>query len=99
MAIENRDALEKFVILPDGKKLSDLLASEEKHEIKLNDTLKIFEEDSYKTLIDNHISEAETAGKEKLLKEMRDASELKYEGVKDPKKFVEALTSKVKTNT
>ncbi len=99
MAIENIDALEKFVTLPEGKKLSDLLESEEKHEIKLNDTLKIFGEDEHKTLIDNHRGEAETAGKEKLLKEMRDASELQYDGVKDPKKFVEALTSKIKTST
>lgn len=99
MAIENIDVLEKFVTLPDGKKLSDLLGSDEKHEIKLNETLKVFEEEEHKTLIDNHRGEAEIAGKEKLLKEMRDASELKYDGVKDPKNFVTALTTKVKENT
>lgn len=100
MSIKNLDALEKFITLPEGKKLSDLISDEEEHEVSINEKLKIFDtEEDFNTLIENKKKEFETAGREKLLKSMRDNAELKYEGVKDPNKFTEALIAKIKTET
>ncbi len=96
MAIKNLDVLEKFIKLPEGKKISDLIADEKEHELELNTDLKVFDsQEDYNTLMENKKKEFETSGREKLLKSMRDESELSYEGVKDPKKYTEALTAKV----
>lgn len=95
MAIKNLNELEKFVVLEDGKTLTDILASEEEVELKLNDDLVIRTKEEAETLETNIKNEnfvkGETTGRELVLKEMKETLKLDFEGRKDPNKFIEAF--------
>lgn len=98
MPITNLEELGRFLDLEEGQKLTDLLKSEDEVEIKIKQG-EFFDEEKKETLIVNHRKEAETAGREKLLKELRDSNGLTYEGVKHPEKLIEAITEKVRVST
>jgi hypothetical protein len=95
MAIKNLDELGKYLNLEEGQKLSDLINSEDDVEVTLKEG-DFYTSEQKESLIGNHRKEAETAGREKLLKELRDSNGLDYEGVKHPENFVNALQEKVK---
>lgn len=96
MAIENINELEKFVSLEEGQTIQDLLTSEEAHTIKLKEDMIVLSQEEKETMIGNYKEDFETAGREKLLKEMRDTAGLEYEGVKDPSNFINAFAEKTK---
>lgn len=96
MALDNIEQLEQFVSLEDGQTLKDLLSSEEIHQVKLKDNLLVMTKEDKEVMIGNYKSDFETAGREKLLKELRDTTGLEYEGVKDPINFINNLSAKVK---
>jgi predicted RNase H-like nuclease (RuvC/YqgF family) len=98
MAIENLNDLERFVQLEEGQTLADLINSEDKVTINLKEG-SFYTNEEKETLIGNYKKDFETSGREKLLKKLRDENELSYEGVKDPAKLIEALTSKIKAQT
>ena len=98
MGIENLNDLERFVQLEEGQTLADLINSEEKVTLNLKEG-NFYTPEEKETLIGNYKKDFETAGREKLLKKLRDENELSYEGVKDPAKLIEALTAKIKAQT
>ena len=55
-------------------------------------------EEDKATMIGNYKEDFETAGREKVLKELRDNAGLEYEGVKDPNNFISNLSAKVKAD-
>lgn len=93
------ELLSKVVKVPEGQTLSDLINSDEEIKLNQNEDVKIYNSDDFNTLISNQKKEAETAGREKVLKEMKEELALDYEGRKDPKNFINALTTKIKTET
>jgi len=99
MAIKNIDELAKFVELEEGKTLTDILASDEEVEIKLNDNLVIRTKEEAETLETNikndSFGKGETTGRELVLKEMKETLGLDFEGRKDPNKFIDAFKSHV----
>lgn len=99
MAIKNLNELEKFVVLEDGKTLTDLLTAEEEVEIKLNDDLITRTKEAQETLETNIKNESfgkgETTGRELVLKEMKATLNLEFEGRKDPNNFINAFKAQV----
>jgi len=99
MAIKNLNELEKFVVLEDGKTLTDLLTAEEEVEIKLNDDLVVRTKEAQETLETNIKNESfgkgETTGRELVLKEMKATLNLEFEGRKDPSNFINAFKAHV----
>lgn len=96
MGIKNIETLNQFVQLPEGvESLKSLIESEEEHEISISEDIKVFKKEEHEQYTARLKDDFETAGREKLLKKLRDDNGLEYDGVKDPANFLSNFKSKV----
>lgn len=98
--IENLTDLEKFVTLPEGKTLKDLIDSDEKVKVDLNEDLVIKTKAENETFVNNLKSESKLAGEEIAVKTLKQANPdtLTFEG-KSVEKLFNHLNTTLETAT